>query len=131
MKNLRYDSYDSTICWETSNSGDFIELRPNEDSGVILDTIKALAALPLKADSIRVPFTGGELVSVKGWRLGTSDITLVKLPNGYSVTHRPTGTQIIAGLYKTRAYALDQLPRAVIALSRARDVIANWQTINF
>lgn len=131
MTDLRYDGRDNSICWETPNSGDFIELQSNENGGVILDSIKALAALPLKADSIRVPFTGGEMKQVKGWRLGTSDITLVKLPNGYSVTHRPTGVQIIAGLYKTRAYALDQLPRAVIALSRARGVIANWQTLNY
>lgn len=131
MTDLRYDTRDNSICWSTSNSGEFIQLLPNEDGGAMIGTIKAFAALPLKADAINVPFHGGKTVPVKGWRLGTSDIILVKLPGGYSITHRPTGVQIIAGLYKTRAYALDQLPRVVIALSRARDTIANWQTLNY
>lgn len=131
MKNLKYNDYLNLICWETPNSSDFIELRPNEDGPVMIDTIEAFAALPLKADAIVIPCTGDNLKQVKGWRLGDSNITLVKLPGGYSITHRPTGAQIIGGLYKTRAQALDQLPRAVIELSRARDIVANWYTLNF
>lgn len=131
MTNLKYDDRDNTICWETPNSNDFIELRPNEDGLVMIDTIEALAALPLKADALKIPCTGDDLKQVKGWRLGESDITFVKLTGGYSITHRPTGAQIIGGLYKTRAQALDQLPRAVIELSRGRDIVANWRTLNF
>lgn len=131
MKNLKYDDRLNLICWETACSSDFIELRPNEDGPVMIDTIEALAALPLKADALKIPCTGGDLKQVKGWRLGESDITLVKLTGGYSITHRPTGVQIVVGLYKTRAQALDQLPRAVIKLSRARNIIANWRTLNF
>lgn len=131
MTNLKYDDRLNLICWETTSSSDFIELRPNEDGPVIIDTIDAFAALPFKADTLKIPCTGGNLKQVKGWRLGGSDITLVKLPGGYSITHRPTGVQIVGGLYKTRAQALDQLPRAVIELSRARNIIANWRTLNF
>lgn len=131
MKNLKYDDRLNLICWETPNSNDFIELRPNEDGPVMIDTIEAFAALPLKADAIVIPCTGDNLKQVKGWRLGDSNITLVKLPSGYSITHRPTGVQIVGGLYKTRAQALDQLPRAVIELSRGRDIVANWRTLNF
>lgn len=131
MKKLEYDDCFNQICWETSNSSDFIDLRPNEDGPVMIDTIEAFAALPLKADALVIPYTGGKIKSVKGWRIGTSDITLVKLPGGYSITHRPTGVQITGGLYKTRAQALDQLPRAVIELSRGRDIVANWRTLNF
>lgn len=131
MKNLKYDDRLNLICWETPNSNDFIELRPNEDGSIIIDTINAFAALPFKADALKIPCTGGNLKQVKGWRIGTSEITLVKLPGGYSITHRPTGVQIIGGLYKTRAQALDQIPRAVIELSRARNIIANWRTLNF
>lgn len=130
MKNLKYDARDNTICWETPNSSDFIELRPSENGAAILEAIKAFATLPLKADILVIPCKGDEIKSVKGWRLGDSDITLIKLPGGYSITHRPTGAQIIGGLYKTRAQALDQLPRAVIELSRARNIIANWRTLN-
>lgn len=131
MKNLKYDDRLNLICWETASSSDFIELRPNEDGPVMIDTIDAFAALPLKADTLVIPCRGDEIKPVKGWRLGDSDVTLVKLTNGYSITHRPTGVQIIGGLYKTRARALDQLPRAVIELSRARNIIANWCTLNF
>lgn len=131
MKNLKYDARDNTICWETASSSDFIELRPNEDGLVMIDTIEAFAALPLKADTLVIPCTGGDVKQVRGWRIGTSDITLIKLPGGYSITHRPTGVQIVGGLYKTRAQALDQLPRAVIELSRGRDIVANWRTLNF
>lgn len=131
MKNLKYDARDNTICWETINSSDFIELRPNEDGPVMIDTIEAFAALPLKADALVIPCRGDEIKPVKGWRLGESDITLVKLTGGYSITHRPSGAQIVGGLYKTRAQALDQLPRAVTELSRARNIIANWRTLNF
>lgn len=131
MKNLKYDARDNTICWETANSSDFIELRPSENGAAILEAVKALAALPFKADALKIPCTGGNLKQVSGWRIGTSDITLTKLLGGYSITHRPTGVQIIGGLYKTRAQALDQLPRAVIELSRARNIIANWRTLNF
>lgn len=131
MKNLKCDARDNTICWETASSSDFIELRPNEDGPVRIDTIEAFAALPLKADALVIPCRGDEIKLVKGWRIGTSDITLVKLTGGYSITHRPTGVQIVGGLYKTRAQALDQLPRAVIELSRARNIIANWRTLNF
>lgn len=131
MKNLKYDDRLNLICWETACSSDFIELRPNEDGPVMIDTIEAFAALPLKADALKIPCTGGDLKQVKGWRLGESDITIVKLTGGYSITHRPTGAQIIGGLYKTRAQALDQLPRAVTELSRARNIIANWRTLNF
>ena len=131
MTKLKYDARDNTICWETPNSSDFIELRPSENGAVILEAIKALAALPLKADAIVTPCKGDEIKSVKGWRLGDSDITLIKLSGGYSITHRPTGAQIIGGLYKTRAQALDQLPRAVIELSRARGIISGWRTLNF
>ena len=130
MKNLKYDDRLNLICWETASSSDFIKLRPYEDGPVIINTIDAFAALPLKADALFIPYRGGEIKSVKGWRLGDSDITLVKLTSGYSITHRPTGAQIIGGLYKTRAQALDQLPRAVIELSRARNIIANWHTLN-
>lgn len=118
MKNLKYNDRLNLICWETACSSDFIELRPNEDGPVMIDTIEAFAALPLKADVLVIPCTGGKLKQVKGWRLGESDITFVKLSGGYSITHRPTGVQITCGLYKTRAQALDQLPRAVIELSR-------------
>lgn len=131
MTNLKYNDYLNLICWETTSSSDFIELRPNEDGPAIINTIDAFAALPLKADALVIPCGGDEIKSVKGWRLGESDITLVKLSGGYSVTHRPTGVQIVGGLYKTRAQALDQLPRAVIELSRARSIIANWRTLNF
>lgn len=130
MKNLKYDDRLNLICWETANSSDFIELRPNEDGPVIIDTIDTFAVLPLKADALFIPCRGDEIKYVKGWRLGDSNITLIKLPGGYSITHRPTGAQIIGGLYKTRAQALDQLPRAVIELSRARNIIANWRTLN-
>lgn len=131
MTNLKYDDRDNTICWETPNSNDFIELRPYEIGPAIINTIEALAALPLKADALVIPCRGDEIKPVKGWRIGTSDITLIKLPGGYSITHRPTGAQIIGGLYKTRAQALDQLPRAVIELSRGRDIVVNWRTLNF
>lgn len=131
MKNLKYDGRLNLICWETASSSDFIELRPNEDGPVMIDTIEAFAALPLKADALVIPCKGDEIKPVKGWRIGTSDITLIKLPGGYSITHRPTGVQIVGGLYKTRAQALDQLPRAVIELSRGRDIVANWRTLNF
>ncbi len=131
MKNLKYDDRLNLICWETAGSSDFIELRPNEDGPIMIDTIEAFAALPLKADALKIPCTGGKIKPVKGWRLGESDITLVKLTGGYSITHRPTGVQIIGGLYKTRAQALDQLPRAIIELSRARDIIPGWRTLNF
>lgn len=131
MENLKYDDRLNLICWETASGSNFIELRPNEDGPVMVNTIEALAALPLKTDALVIPCTGGNLKQVKGWRLGGSDITLVKLPGGYSITHRPTGVQIVGGLYKTRAQALDQLPRAVIELSRARNIIANWRTLNF
>lgn len=131
MKNLKYDDRLNLICWETPNSSDFIELHPNENGCVMINTINAFAALPLKADTLVIPCNGGETKSVKGWRLGESDITLVKLTGGYSITHRPTGVQIVGGLYKTRAQALDQLPRAVIELSRGRDIVANWRTLNF
>lgn len=131
MKNLKYDDRLNLICWETANSSDFIELRLNEDGPVMINTIEALAALPLKADALVIPYTGGELKQVRGWRIGTSNITLAKLSGGYSITHRPTGVQIAGGLYKTRAQALDQLPRAVIELSRGRDIVANWRTLNF
>nr|DAI40816.1 MAG TPA: hypothetical protein [Caudoviricetes sp.]DAJ55847.1 MAG TPA: hypothetical protein [Caudoviricetes sp.] len=130
MKNLKYDRL-NLICWETASSSDFIELRPNEDGPVMIDTIDAFAALPLKADTLVIPCRGDEIKSVKGWRLGESDITLVKLTGGYSITHRPTGVQIVGGLYKTRVQALDQLPRAVTELSRGRDIVANWRTLNF
>nr|DAO52124.1 MAG TPA: hypothetical protein [Caudoviricetes sp.] len=130
MKNLKYNDRLNLICWETASSSDFIELRPYEDGPVIINTIDAFAALPLKADILVIPCKGDEIKSVKGWRLGDSDITLIKLSGGYSITHRPTGAQIIGGLYKTRAQALDQLPRAVIELSRARNIIANWRTLN-
>lgn len=131
MMNLKYDARDNTICWDAPNSSDFIELRPSENGAAILEAIKALATLPFKADALKIPCTGGDVKQVRGWRLGGSDITLVKLTSGYSITHRPTGVQIIGGLYKTRAQALDQLPRAVIELSRARNIIANWRTLNF
>lgn len=131
MKNLKYDDRLNLICWETVNSSDFIELRPNEDGPVTIDTIEAFAALPLKADALVIPCRGDEIKPVKGWRLGESDITLIKLTGGYSITHRPTGAQIVGGLYKTRAQALDQLPRAVIELSRACNIIADWRTLNF
>ena len=131
MKNLKYDDRLNLICWETPSSSDFIELQPSENSATILEAIKALAALPLKADALVIPCRGDEIKPVKGWRIGTSDITLIKLPGGYSITHRPTGVQITGGLYKTRAQALDQLPRAVIELSRGRDIVANWRTLNF
>lgn len=131
MKDLRYDDRDNTICWGTPNSFDFIELRANEQGHTLVSTIKLYAMMQLKADALKIPCAGRELKAVKGWRLDGSDITLVKLTSGYSITHRPTGVQIIGGLYKTRAQALDQLPRAVIALSRARDIIANWRTLNF
>ena len=131
MKNLKCDDRLNLICWETANSFDFIDLRPNEDGPVMINTIEAFAALPLKADALVIPCMGGKLKQAKGWRIGTSDITLVKLPGGYSITHRPTGVQITGGLYKTRAQALDQLPRAVIELSRGRDIVANWRTLNF
>lgn len=131
MKKLKYDDRFNRIYWETANSFNFIELRPNENGLVMLDAINAFAALPLKADALTIPCTGGELKQIKGWRIGTSDITLVKLTGGYSITHRPTGVQITGGLYKTRAQALDQLPRAVIELSRGRDIVANWRTLNF
>lgn len=131
MKNLKYDNRLNLICWETAGSPDFIELRPNEDGPVMINTIEAFTALPLKADVLVIPCMGGKLKQVKGWRIGTSDISLVKLPGGYSITHRPTGVQITGGLYKTRARALDQLPRAVIELSRGRDIVANWRTLNF
>ena len=131
MKNLKYNDRLNLICWETPNSSDFIELRPNEDGPVMINTIEAFAALPLKTDALVIPCGGDEIKSVKGWRNGTTDITLVKLPGRYSNTHRPTGVQITGGLYKTRAQALDQLPRAVIELSRGRDIVANWRTLNF
>lgn len=131
MKNLKYDDRLNLICWETACSSDFIELRPNENGTTILEAIKALAALPLKADALVIPCRGDEIKPVKGWRIGTSDITLIKFTGGYSITHRPTGAQIIGGLYKTRAQALDQLPRAVTELLRARNIIANWRTLNF
>nr|DAH21099.1 MAG TPA: hypothetical protein [Caudoviricetes sp.] len=131
MKNLKYNDHLNLICWETASSSDFIELRPYEDGPVIINTIDAFAALPLKADILVIPCKGDEIKSVKGWRLGGSDITLVKLTSGYSITHRPTGVQIIGGLYKTRAQALGQLPRAVIELSRARGIISGWRTLNF
>lgn len=131
MTNLKYDDRDNTICWETQNSNDFIELHPYEVGPAIINTIEALAALPLKADALVIPCRGDEIKPVKGWRIGTSDITFVKFTGGYSITHRPTGAQIIGGLYKTRAQALDQLPRAVTELSRARNIIANWRTLNF
>lgn len=131
MYDLKYDAQNNTICWKTASSYDFIELRPYEDGPVMIDTIEAFAALPLKADALVIPCMGGKLKQAKGWRIGTSDITLVKLPGGYSITHRPTGAQITGGLYKTRARALDQLPRAVIELSRGRDIVANWCTLNF
>lgn len=131
MKNLKYDARDNTICWETTSSSDFIELRPYEDGPAIINTIDAFAALPLKADTIVIPYMGGKLKQVKGWRLGDSNITLVKLSGDYSINHRPTGARIVGGLYKTRAQALDQLPRAVIELSRGRDIVANWRTLNF
>ena len=131
MKDLKYDDRLNLICWETASSSDFIELRPNEDGPVMIDTIEAFAALPLKADALVIPCTGGKLKQVKGWRLGDSNITLVRLSGDYSINHRPTGARILGGLYKTRAQALDQLPRAVIELSRARNIIANWRTLNF
>lgn len=131
MKNLKYDNRLNLICWETAGSSDFIELRPNEDGPVMINTIEAFAALPLKTDALVIPCRGDEIKSVKGWRLGESDITLAKLLGGYSIIHRPTGVQITGGLYKTRAQALDQLPRAVIELSRGRDIVANWRTLNF
>ena len=131
MKNLKYDDRLNLICWETPSSSDFIELQPSENGATILEAIKALAALPLKADALVIPCRCDEIKPVKGWRIGTSDITLIKLPGGYSITHRPTGVQITGGLYKTRAQALDQLPRAVIELSRGRDIVANWRTLNF
>ncbi len=131
MKNLKYDDRLNLICWETANSSNFIELRPNEDGSVMIDTIEAFAALPLKADALVIPCTGDKLKQVKGWRIGTSDVTLVKLPGGYSITHRPTGVQITGGLYKTRVQALDQLPRVVITLSRGRDILVSWQTLNY
>lgn len=131
MKNLKYDDRLNLICWETASSSDFIELRPYEDGPAIINTIDAFAALPLKADTIVTPCTGGSLKPVKGWRLGDSDITLVKLSGDYSINHRPTGARILGGLYKTRAQALDQLPRAIIELSRARDIIPGWRTLNF
>lgn len=131
MKNLKYNDRLNLICWETPNSSNFIELRPSENGAAILEAVKSFAALPFKADALKIPYSGGNLKQVKGWRLGGSDITLVKLTSGYSITHRPTGVQITGGLYKTRAQALDQLPRAVIELSRARNIIANWRTLNF
>lgn len=131
MKNLKYDDRLNLICWETASSSDFIELRPNEDGPVIIDTIDAFAALPLKADTIVIPYMGGKLKQVKGWRLGDSNITLVKLSGDYSINHRPTGARILGGLYKARAQALDQLPRAIIELSRARDIIPGWRALNF
>ena len=131
MKNLKYDDRLNLICWETTSSSDFIELRPYEDGPAMINTIGALAALPLKADTLVIPCKYGEIKSVKGWRLGTSDITLAKLQGGYSITYRPTGVSISGGLYKTRAQALDQLPRAVIELSRACDNIPGWRTLNF
>lgn len=131
MYDLKYDAQNNTICWKTASSYDFIELRPNEDGPVMINTIEAFAALPLKADALVIPWTGSELKQVRGWRLGESVITLVKLSGGYSITHRPTGVQITGGLYKTRAQALNQLPRAVIELSRGRDIVANWRTLNF
>lgn len=131
MKNLKYDDRLNLICWETASSSDFIKLRPYEDGSIVIDTIEAFAALPLKADALVIPYRGGEIKPVKGWRIGTSDITLVKLPGGYSITHRPTGVSISGGLYKTRAQALDQLPRAIIELSRVRDIIPGWRTLNF
>lgn len=131
MKNLKYDDRLNLICWETACSSDFIELRPYEDGLAIINTIDAFAALPLKADTIVIPYMGGNLKQVKGWRLGDSNITLVKLSGGYSINHRPTGARILGGLYKTRAQALDQLPRAIIELSRARDIIPGWRTLNF
>lgn len=131
MKNLKYDDRLNLICWETANSYDFIELRPYENGPVIINTIDAFAALPLKADTIVIPYMGGNVKQVKGWRLGDSIITLVKLSGDYSINHRPTGARILGGLYKTRAQALDQLPRAIIELSRARDIIPGWRTLNF
>ncbi len=47
MTNLKYDVRDNTICWETPNSSDFIELRPYEDGPVIIDMIEALAVIEL------------------------------------------------------------------------------------
>lgn len=131
MKNLKYDDRLNLICWETASSSDFIELRPNEDGPVVIDTIEAFAALPLKADTIVVPYTDGDVKQVEGWRLGDSNITLAKLPGGYSITLRPMGVQIVGGLYKTRTQALDQLPRAIIMLSRCQDFIPGWRTLNF
>lgn len=131
MKNLKYDDRLNLICWETANSSDFIELRPYEDGPAIINTIDAFAVLPLKADALFIPCRGDEIKSVKGWRLGDSNITLVKLSGDYSINHRPTGARILGGLYKTRAQALDQLPRAIIELSRARDIISGWRTLNF
>nr|DAU23191.1 MAG TPA: hypothetical protein [Caudoviricetes sp.] len=65
MNNLKYDRL-NVICWETTNSSNFIELRPNEDGSIMIDTIEALAALPLKADALVIPCTGGKLKQVKG-----------------------------------------------------------------
>lgn len=131
MYDLKYDAQNNTICWKTASSYDFIELRPYEDGPAIINTIDAFAALTLKADTIVIPYMGGNAKQVKGWRLGDSNITLVKLSGDYSINHRPTGARIIGGLYKTRAQALDQLPRAIIELSRARDIIPGWRTLNF
>lgn len=131
MYDLKYDAQNNTICWKTASSYDFIELRMNEDGPTIINTIDAFAVLPLKADALVIPCTGGKLKQVKGWRLGDSNITIVKLSGDYSINHRPTGARILGGLYKTRAQALDQLPRAVIELSRARDIIPGWRTLNF
>lgn len=131
MYDIKYDARNNTICWKTAGSYDFIELRPYEDGPAIINTIDAFAALPLKADTIVIPYMGGKLKQVKGWRLGDSNITLVKLSGDYSINHRPTGARILGGSYKTRAQALDQLPRAIIELSRARDIIPGWRTLNF
>ena len=131
MKNLKYNGRLNLIRWETANSSDFIELRPNEDGPVMIDTIDAFAALPLKADALVIPCRGDEIKPVKGWRLGTSDITFVKLSGGYSITHRPTGLNITGGLYKTRLQAFDQLPRVVVMLARYRDIIQTRTTLNY
>lgn len=136
LHDLKYDDRINSIEWYTDSSFDYINLKANENGYVILNTIRALLTKPLKRDTIVIPCidqtTNAVIVKqIKGWRIGASDITLVKHPTGYTVTHRPTGKTIVHGLYKTRIQALDQIPRAVVTLTRARNTIRHEKTLNY
>lgn len=131
INDIYYDPRDNSINWCTDYMRDFITLLPNESGATVYNTIRALQDVPLKRDTLVIPYTSGKTIPANGWRLGASDVVLVKLPGGYSITHRPSGVQIIGGLYKTRALALDQLPRVVIALKRAKYTIAQFKTLNY